>query len=229
LIEELSHPHSLAFGLNYVAAVHHYCRKAQAVMEMAEKAIALSTEQGFPQWLALGIIHRGWALVQLGQVEGGIAQLHKGLEAWKAAGEGLESRIFCWLADAYDKAGQIDEGLENLANGLASLKEQGGCDTEAELYRLRGKLLIQKAEVEKQMGKIEVEAEACFCKALEIARRQQAKSFELRTTLNLSRLMQNQGRSEEARGLLAETYGWFTEGFDTIDLKEAKTLLEELS
>ena len=228
-IEELSHPHSLAFGLNYVAAVHHYRRKAQAVMEMVEKAIALSTEQGFPQWLALGFIHRGWALVQLGQVEGGIAQLHQGLEAWKAAGEGLESRIFCWLADAYDKAGQIDEGLENLADGLASVNDRGGCDVEAELYRLKGKLLIQKAEAEKQMGKFEAEAEACFCKALEIARRQQAKSFELRATLSLSRLMKNRGRSEEARGLMAETYGWFTEGFDTIDLKEAKTLLEELS
>jgi class 3 adenylate cyclase/predicted ATPase len=229
LIEELSHPHGLAFGLCYASAVHHYRREAQAVMEMAEKAIALSTEQGFPQWLALGFLFRGWALVQLGQVERGIAQLHQGLQAWKTSGQGLESRIFCWLADAYGKAGQIDEGLENLSNGLASVNERGGCDGEAELYRLRGVLLIQKAEAEKQKEKIEAEAEACFCKALETSRRQQAKSFELRATLSLSRLMKNQGRSEEARGLLSETYGWFTEGFDTLDLKEAKTLLEELS
>ena len=126
LIEELSHPHSLAFGLCYASVVHHYRREAETVMEMAKKIITLSTEQGFPQWLALGFLMRGWALVQLGQVEGGIAQLHQGIEAWKAAGVGLESRIFCWLADAYGKAGQIDEGLENLANGLASVNERGG-------------------------------------------------------------------------------------------------------
>ena len=229
LIEELSHPLSLAFGLVYASEVHYYRREAQAVMEMDDKVIALSTEQGFPTWLAFGLSQRGWALAQLGQVEGGIAQLHQSLEAWKTTGEGLEARFFCRLAEAYGKAGQIEEGLENLANGLASVNERGGCDTEAELYRLRGKLLIQKAETEKQKEKIEAEAEACFYKALEIARRQQAKSFELRTTLNLSRLMQNQGRSEEARGLLEETYAWFTEGFDTLDLKEAKALLEELS
>jgi predicted ATPase len=232
LIEKLSHPHSLAFGLCYASEVHYYRREAQAVMEMVEKVIALSTEQGFPHWLAWGFSQRGWALVQLGQVEEGIAQLHQGLEACKSSGinaRTAESRIFWWLADAYGKAGQIDEGLENVANVLASVNERGGCDAEAELYRLRGKLLIQKAETEKQKEKIEAEAEACFYKALEIARRQQAKSFELRTTLNLSRLAQNQGRSEEARGLLKETYAWFTEGFDTLDLKEAKALLEELS
>jgi adenylate cyclase len=107
------------------------------------------------------------------------------------------------------------------------VNERGGLDAEAELYRLKGKLLIQKAKTEKE--KIEAEAEACFCKSLEIARCQQAKSIELRTTVNLSRLMHNQGRGEEARGLLEEIYAWFTEGFDTLDLKEAKALLEKLS
>ena len=97
------------------------------------------------------------------------------------------------------------------------------------MYRLKGKLLIQKAEAKNQKEKIVAEAEACFYKALEIARRQQSKSFELRATLSLSRLMQNQGRSKKARELLAGIYSWFTEGFDTLDLKEARTLLEELS
>jgi predicted ATPase len=232
LIEKLSHPHSLAFGLCYASEVHYCRREAQAVMEMVEKVIALSTEQGFPHWLAWGFSLRGWALAQLGQVEKGIAQLHQGLEACKSGGinaRTLEWFIFRKLADAYGKAGQIDKGLENIANELATVNERGACDVEAELYRLRGKLLIQKAEAEKQKEKIEAEAEACFYKALEIARRQQAKSSELRTTMSLSRLMQDQGKSEEARGLLEETYAWFTEGFDTLDLKEAKAMLEELS
>ena len=228
LIEKLSHPLSLAFGLCYAAEVHYYRREAQAVMEMDDKLIALSTEQGFPTWLAFGLSQRGWALAQLGQMEGGITQLRQGLEAWKTTGEGVESRFFCKLAEAYGKAGQIDKGLENLANGLASVNERGALDTEAELYRLKGKLLIQKAGTEQQKKRIETEAEACFYKALEIARRQQAKSIELRTTMNLSRLMHNQGRGKEARGLLEETYAWFTEGFDTLDLIEAKALLEEL-
>jgi predicted ATPase len=125
--------------------------------------------------------------------------------------------------------GHIDEGLQALAEARAALDEIGPHYSEAETHRLGGELLLgQEGARHKAQGKTVQEAEACFHQALAIARRQQAKSWELRAATSLSRLWQQQGKRDEARELLSEVYGWFTEGFDTADLQEAKALLEEL-
>ena len=204
--------------------------------------MALAREQGFPYWLALGTTLRGWALVEQGQGEEGIAQIRQGLAAYRATGAELwRSRHLALLAEAYGKAEQAEEGLTALAEALDAVDRTGERMYEAELYRLKGQLTLQKFQVSGSTFQVtnpqsltpnpqaEAEAEACFHKAIEIARRQQAKSLELRAVMSLSRLWQQQGKREEARQMLAEVYGWFTEGFDTADLKEAKALLEELA
>jgi len=140
---------------------------------------------------------------------------------------GCQTWFLAWLAEAYGRAGQVEEGLNVLAEALAGAPRTGERVNEAELHRLRGELTL-KSEVQGSKSKVE-EAEECFRRAMEIARRQSAKSLELRAVMSLARLRQQQGKKDEARQLLAEIYGWFTEGFDTVDLQEAKALLEELS
>ena len=223
MAQELTHPFSLAFALTMAAVVHQFRREVQAVQERAEALIALSTEQGFPQWLAYGTILRGWALTAQGEGAEGIAQIHQGLVARRAMGAELQRPYFLsLLAEAYGKVGQPEEGLTVLVEALA-LVESMERHWEAELHRRKGELLLM------QQGQKVGEAEECFRQALDIARRQQAKSLELRAAMSLSRLWQQQGKQEEAHQLLAEIYAWFTEGFDTADLKEAKILLEELA
>jgi predicted ATPase len=223
LAQELSHPFSLAAALDYAAMLHCYRREGQATQERAEAGMVLASEKGFPQFLALGMIMRGWALAVRGQGEEGIAQLHQGLAAFQAVGAELgRSRILAWLAEAYGEAGQPEAGLTALAEALAVVDKTGEQRWEAKVYRLKGKLLLA-LPVEKH-----VEAATCFHQALDIARCQQAKSLELRAAMSLSRLWLQQGRRDAARALLAPIYGWFTEGFDTADLQEAKALLAAL-
>jgi predicted ATPase len=229
LARELSHPNSLAVALDYTAFLHQFRREGQAAQERAEAVIALCTEQGLAPFLADGTNLRGWALAEQGQGEEGIAQIRQGLAAYQAMGVEMQ-RPFCLalLAEAYGRGGQTEEGLSVLAEALAAVHKRGTYIWEAELYRLKGELLRQKAKGKGQKAKIESEAEECFHKAIDIARRQSAKSLELRAVTSLSRLWQKQGKKEEARQLLAEIYGWFTEGFDTADLQEAKALLDQL-
>jgi predicted ATPase len=149
--------------------------------------------------------------------------MHQGLAAWEATGaELLKPCVLALLAEAYGKVGQADVGLTLLDEALATVNKHGERFYEAELYRLKGELLLALSEEH------QAEAESCFHQALAIARRQQAKSWELRAAMSLSRLWQQQGKRTEAQALLAPIYGWFTEGFDTVDLQEAKALLEEL-
>src|SRR5207249_306241 len=184
----------------------------------------LATEQDIAFFPEHGTILRGWALAEQGQGEEGIAQILLGLTAYRAAGAEVERpHWLALLAEAYGKGGQAEEGLSALAEALAEVEKHGARFCEAELYRLKGELLLALSTENHR------EAEACFRQALEIARRQSAKSLELRAALSLSRLWQRQGKREEARQMLAAIYGWFTEGFETTDLREAKALLEELS
>jgi predicted ATPase len=186
--------------------------------------MTLSTEQKFAFWLVSGKMLRGWALAQQWQGEEGITQIREGLATWQAMGEALYQPLFrALLAETYGKMGQPEAGLTVLAEVLTDMHNTGLCFCEAELHRLRGELLLHQAA-----GK-GGEAEACFSQALDVARRQQAKSWELRAAMSLGRLWQHQGKRTEARQLLAEIYGWFAEGFDSADLQEAKVLLEELS
>jgi predicted ATPase len=221
LAQELSHPYSLTFALEGVAELYQFRREARQTQEWAEALMTLSTERGFAFWLVSGKMLRGWALVEQGQGKEGIVQIRHGLATWQVMGEALYQPLFrALLAEAYGKVGQTEEGLTVLAEVLADVHTTGLCYYEAELYRLKGELLLQAAG---RGG----EAEACFRQALDVARRQRAKSLELRAAMSLSRLWQHQGKRAAARELLAEIYGWFTEGFDTADLQEAKALLEE--
>jgi class 3 adenylate cyclase/predicted ATPase len=224
LAQEVTHPFSQAYALQAAALVHQFRGEVQAVQERAEALIALSTEQGFPFWLAIGTILRGWALTSQGEGAEGIAQIHQGLVALRAKDLKVQRPYhLSLLAEAYGEVRQPKEGPTVVSEALATVDDTGERCWEAELHRRKGELLL--IEQGQKVG----EAEECFRQALDTARRQQAKSLELRATMSLSRLWQQQGKQEEARQMLADIYGWFTEGFDTADLQEAKALLEELA
>jgi predicted ATPase len=224
LAQELSHPYSLAYAQVMAAWVSQFCRDVLAVYEHAEAAVAFSTAQGFPLWAALGTSFRGWALAMQGQGEVGLAQIRQGITAWQATGAALYvPYLYTLLADVCAYLGHAEDGLQALAEAHTLVEQQEERYWEAEICRLRGVLLLR------QPGAPQAEAEAWLQRALDVARRQEAKSLELRAAMSLVRLWQQQGRRAEARDLLAPIYGWFTEGFDTADLQEAETLLDELA
>jgi predicted ATPase len=225
LAQELSHSPSLAVSLPWAAYLHQSCREVSLVQERAEALIGLAAEQGFQFWLAVGTIFRDWALVKQGrQSEKEMARLRQGLAAyWTTGAELNQTYWLALLAEVYGTVGQAKEGLDRLREALAVVEESGEHHWEAELYRLTGELLLHQTVPDAQ------QAEACFYQALATARRQQAKSLELRATMSLARLWQRQGKRAEVYRMLAEVYGWFTEGFDTADLQEAKALLDVLT
>jgi predicted ATPase len=230
LAQELSHSYSLANALLCAAKLHQLRWEGQFARERAEAAIPLSTDQGFSLLLASGTIWRGWALAEQGQGEEGIRQICRGLDAYRATGSELWGPYFlALLAEAYGRAGQAEEGLRAVAEALAVVEKTGERVYEAEVYRLKGELTLKQSGVRGPESEVRTEAEACFLRAIEIARRQQAKSLELRAVMSLSRLWLQQGKSQEAHQLLAEVYHWFTEGFDTEDLQEARALLATLA
>jgi predicted ATPase len=224
LAQQSAHPFSLSFVLSFAAVFHQLRREGRATQERAEAAMSLATEQGFPLWVAYSSIPRAWALAHQGQAKEGIEQIHRGLTAWRATGAEIHRPYFLMLlAEANGTIGQPEAGLTVLAEALTLVDKSGERWYEPELYRLTGALLLQ------QSADHHAEAQACFYQALAVARPQQAKSFELRAAMSLSRLWQQQGKRGDARELLAPVYGWFTEGFDTADLQEAKALLEALA
>jgi adenylate cyclase len=224
LAQQLDQPFSLCVALVFAAICHALRREKRAAQAHAEAAMSLAMEQGFPQWMAFGAMLRGWALAHQGQIKEGIEQLTQGLTTWRARGAKIHQSYFlALLADAHGSIGEPETGLTALAEALPLVGTTGGRWYESELYRLQGALLLQ------QSSDNHAEAENCFDHALAIARNQQAKSFELRAATSLARLWQSQGKRDEARQLLGDVYGWFTEGFDTADLKDAKALLDELS
>jgi class 3 adenylate cyclase/predicted ATPase len=224
LAKVLAHPYSLAFAQHWAASLHYRLREALAVQAQANALLTMATAQGFPTYMGHGTFWQGWALAMQGQGEAGIAQMRQGLAAFMATGQELSRPPhLVQLAEAVWHTGQVEEGLRLLSEALVAFEATGRGDWLAEAYRLQGELLLRQATPDA------VQAEACFQQALAIAHRQQAKSWELRAAMSLSRLWQSQSKPQEARLLLAEIYGWFTEGFDTADLQEAKTLLEELT
>jgi predicted ATPase len=232
LARELAFPYSLALALLWAAYLHQFRREPQAARERAQEVITLAAEHGFPLYEALGTILQGGALVEEGRLEEGIAQIRNGQTAWQALGaEIMRPYYLALLAEGYGKAGQTQEALIAVAEALDTVHKTGERFYEAELYRLKGTLFLQSG-VQGPASRSpapQTESEACFHQAIEIARRQQAKSLELRATVGLARLLAIQGCRHEASAMLAEIYNWFTEGFDTADLKEAKALLDELS
>ncbi|HJY80091.1 MAG TPA: adenylate cyclase, partial [Candidatus Binatia bacterium] len=230
LAQELSHPYSMAQALFFAAELHHLRQEAQVVQERAEAVITLAAEQGFPFWLAQGTSLRGWALVKQGQRrEEGIAQIRQGLAVYQSTGAELGRPYYlAELAEACGLVGQAEEGLRMLAEALTAVCKTGEF-SETEICRLTGELTLKQSRVQGLESSFQKEAEECFQKAIEIARRQSAKSLELRAVMSLARLWQSQGKKDEARQMLAEIHGWFTEGFDTKDLQEAKALFQELT
>ena len=223
LAQDLAHPYSLAVVQYQAALLHQHRRDLPAVQAQAEALLTLATEQGFPLFVGHGTYLRGWVLAMQGEGTAGLAQIRQGLAAIMAAGQEL-SRPVCLvlLAEALGQVGQIEDGLRRLDETLRVLEASGRGDLLAEVYRLKGALLLRRALPDMR------QAEACFQRALAIAQRQQAKSWELRTAISLSQLWQ-QGQRAKARRVLTEVYNWFTEGFDTVDLQAAKALLEELT
>jgi adenylate cyclase len=218
--QELPRPYDCAFAEGFAAWLHHFRREARVAQEHSEAALALSKEHGFPFWLSWGTIVQGWALSEHGQREEGIARIHEGLDAHRAIGVTAESWGYAVLAEAYGKAGRIEEALNALTGALAVMNSTGERFYEAEVYRLKGELLVKQDASE---------ARICIQNAVDVARKLSAKSLELRATMSLARLLSSHGRRNEAHSMLAKIYNWFTEGFDTADLKDAKALLDELS
>jgi predicted ATPase len=191
------------------------------VQRHAEQVIALSNQHGFPIWSSLGLLWHGWSLTALGQVQEGLTLLAKGLSAHRATGAVIHTpRALIWMADAYAKVGQLDESLHCLAEAAQLIETTHERYYEAEFCWLRGDLL---AATGNRDG-----AEHHYQRALAVAKRQSARVFELRTATSLARLWRDQGKRTEAHDLLAPIYNWFTEGFDTPVLQEAKALLDTL-
>jgi predicted ATPase len=224
LAQQMARPHSLVFALRSAAVFHQLRREVHCTQERAEAAINLAKEHRFPQFRAVGSMLHGWALAHQGQAKEGIEQLAQVLTAWHATGaESSRPYFLALFAEVHGIMGQPETGLTLLTEALTLTDRTGERWYEAELYRLRGALLLQ------QSLDHQADAATCFAQAIAIAQNQQAKSFELRTATSLARLWQSQGKRQEAYDLLAPVYGWFTEGFDTADLKDAKALLDELA
>jgi predicted ATPase len=214
----------LAQALFQTARLHQLCHEGQAAQPLAEETIQLATEKGFPFFIALGTVIHGWSLNAQGQVDEGIAQVEEGLIAFQATGAELARPTqLSLLAETYGNIDQAEKGIELLDEALALVEKTGLRYDEADMHRLKGELLLCHSVSDP------FQAETCFQQALDIARRQHTKSLELRTSTSLARLWQSQGKRQDAYDLLAPVYNWFTEGFDTADLQDAKALLVELS
>lgn len=223
LAQKVAHPFSRAQTLIASALMYQFRHEMSPVQERAEAAATLAVEQGFASVLGRATVLKGWALAMQGQDEAGIEELRQGLVADVATGTKAWQPYFLGLlAEAYGECGRLEEGLDSVFEALAIVEHTGVRYYEAELYRIKG-IIVLKQRVEDSS-----EAETCFQQALKVAHFQQAKSWELRAATSLARLWQSQGKRQDAYDLLTPVYDWFTEGFDTADLKEAKVLLTEL-
>ncbi len=222
--KEQSHPYSIAIAHVFSSFLHQFRRESDLTKVHADKLIEISTEQGFPQWLALGNIMRGWAEIDHGLGSEGINHIMDGIAARRDRGSEVGLTYFlALLADSYSKIGKAEQAITVLAEAIDTAHKNGERFYEAELHRLKGELLLLLSQENNY------EAELLFRHATEIARQQCAKTLELRAATSLSRLLRNMGKKDEAKLILAEIHDWFTEGSETTDLKEAKSLLEVLS
>jgi predicted ATPase len=222
--EGLKHPFSVALALSFAQWLHQFCHDVDLTRETAERALAISTEQSFAFWIGWCRVLRGWTLAQQGQCEEAVTEIREGIVDWRAQGSELGCHYyFVLLAEACAKAGQIDDALNALGEAQGFADATGEGYWAPEIPRLKGELLLQR-----DPG-AHPDAEKCFQQAIDLARRQEAKSLELRAAMSMGRLWQERGHLNEARDLLEKTYVWFKEGLDTHDLKQAKALLEQWS
>jgi DNA-binding SARP family transcriptional activator/predicted ATPase len=232
LAQDLSHPFSLALARHWLSVVHQLRREVGPACDSAEAAVTLATERGFPLVEGWAFCIWGWALAQSGQVDEGIARIRQGLAVYRNTGAGMDqTHLLALLAEAHGIAGQTEAGLDVIAEALEAVHQTGERHYLAELHRLKGELLRPNG-AQGAKSEADSDAEACFEQAVQFARQQKAKSLELRAVMSLSRLWHAQGapdKREEACRMLSEVCDWFTEGFNTPDLKEAEALLAELS
>jgi predicted ATPase len=224
LARTIGHAFSTGHAVDFTAVLCHYCRLGAEIQAAAEEELALATDQGFQLWHACGTLHKGAGMLLLGRREEALPLLLKGLSAFRATG--AEVRIPAYLGmlgEAYTQAARFADAHQALDEGLAVAEENDDRCHEAELHRLQGELLLAESPDQAAV------AEESFRRAVETARRQQSKGWELRATMSLARLWQRLGRRDDAHAALAAVYGTYTEGFTTPDLVEARALLESLA
>ena len=226
---EVGHPFNVGGTLWSLAWCFHLRREVSAVLETVEELNQLITQQEFVQWTRPAQLLHGWALVEQHNYEAGTAQFQNAITGFLQIGEDLMMPYHLGLlANAQRHAGQIDSGLTTMEEALGMMQKNAEHWCEAELYRIKGELLRQKAHGKRNKTAREAEAEAYFQRAITVARRQGARAWQLRATLSLSQLWQTQDKHKQARQRLSRIYNWFSEGFDTADLQDAKALLAEL-
>jgi adenylate cyclase len=206
--------------LNWAAFVHILRREPSAAADYAGRALRIAEEQRIAHWRAVALVIGGWALAASGESGTGLAQIEQGLDGYGLGAS--QHSLLAFQADAQLATGKPEAALASAAAGLKAVGKMGGAPLEAELHRLKGEALLAGA------GMVS-EAETAIQQGIDVARRQNAKSWELRATMSLARLRRQQGRPQEAAALLAPIYAWFTEGFDTADLQTARTLLDEIA
>jgi predicted ATPase len=220
----LSHPLTQSLAESFVGVMRQFRRDLDPVKRHAERTIEVWAEYRLTNFYDYATILLGWATAQRGHSDEGLARMREGVAALRATGAEFRIPYFLsLLAEVYLQTDRIEQGLSALQEALTAAIRSEDRNHEAELYRLKGELLLRRDSSHTP------EAQTCFARAIEIARKQSARSLELRATMSLARLLAKQDNRDEARAMLADIYGWFTEGFDTADLIEAKALLEELS
>jgi predicted ATPase len=221
---ESKHGFSICFALCF-PMLRYYRREPEIALARVKEAVSLSEENGFAVWLAWARFSRGWALAELGQLAQGVVEMEAAIANFRRMG-GVPNLPYAiaLVAIGYARMGQTEKALAMLNETLEHIERSGEKLQQAEMLRLKGEVLLLMGD-----RSVMVEAEKCFRDALEVARAQEAKWWELRATASLARLLRDTNRLDEARTMLGEIYNWFTEGFDLPDLKEAKALLDELS
>ena len=224
MARQMPHHFTLASALGHCAMLHQLRREVPPTEELSEALMTLSAEQGLAYWPGLATLMKGWVLAERGEGEASIAELRSAMATIRGIGAAAELPWYlALLAGAYGIVGRTAEGLDAIAEALAQVASTNERFYEAEIYRVKGEILLKHGGPDWA-----AEAETCFRQALDIAEAQSAKSWELRAAMSLARLWAEQGKRAQAQDLLAPVYGWFTEGFETADLKDAKALLEEL-
>jgi predicted ATPase len=212
------------YALSNTAHVPVQCGKFALANSLLDEVLALADEKDARFWKAQGTLSKGIILAQTGEAPAAVATIESGLAARRVIGSTVSlPRYLYALASAYAEIGNIDEARRCIAEAVRAMETSKERSSEAEVYRVAGEIAIRSPQPDLEA------AQAHFERALKVARAQQAKSFELRAAMSMARLLRDLGKREEARELLAPLYGWFTEGFDTLDLREAKALLDELS
>jgi predicted ATPase len=229
------HPFAVSWACTFAAGLHACRRDVDAVRALTDAAVPIATEHGFELLRNLGAAFRGWVRSETGERTEGAEELRAGVAAFREHGGGIGLPTFLGLlAHAYGTCERRDDGLGVLADALAMSKASGAHYWDAELLRLRGALLVgsptpsRRDEARSERAAAERDAESSFMAAVELARRQHAKSLELRVATSLGRLFQTQGKRREAHALLSGVYGEFAEGFDAADLRDAKAVLDGL-